>query len=313
MGVPEGTFDRVESGRATVPAAPKSGGISLGKCLFWIFVTNALVLIIATSVTHEVVKDKYEEEEVAAATPSTPCLEAEPQAPRDVSDGAVGHRVPKLNVISWDQIYNNLTHVNTHFHLGAEHRSAGEYDIVQTNKAVGGATPGLFCSTSALQPQQLSSYNFQYCKDVKVGETYELHWVHSSNGVSVGAGLGGAFQRGLNPGVAVQAQVYTVVNDANNLNDNLMRQFDRSIAPNADIKYYMGSTTGGSYDDTTCSPFTVSWYVDTKCRLISASSFDKMCKDLKDLGAEADAHPHSSRKPVHSDFVVPESYVLSLA
>lgn len=313
MGVPEGTFDRVESGRTTVAAAPKPSGFSLLKVLGIVFVTNALVLIISVSVTHEVVKDKYEEDPVVAATPSTPCLEAEPQAPRDVSNGAIGYRVPKLNVISWDQIYNNLTHVNTHFHLGAEHRSAGEYDIVQTKKAAGGPTPGLFCSTSALQPQQLSPYTFQYCHDVKVGETYELHWVHSSNGVSVGGGLGGAFQRGLNPGVAVQAQVFTVVNDANNLNDNLMRAFDTTLGTANNIKYYMGSTTGGSYDDVTCSPFTVSWYVDTKCHLISASSFDKMCKDLKDLGAEADIHPHSSRKPVHADYVVPESYVLSLA
>merc|ERR1712050_499719 len=51
---------------------------------------------------------------------------------------------------------------------------------------------------------------------------------------------------------------------------------------NADIAKYTGSTTGTTRSNTMCSQYTpITWQVDRKCHLISASAFDKMCADMK--------------------------------
>jgi len=50
----------------------------------------------------------------------------------------------------------------------------------------------------------------------------------------------------------------------------------------ADIAKYTGSTTGTTRDNEICSQYSpITWQVDRKCHLISASSFDKMCADMK--------------------------------
>merc|ERR1711862_692817 len=65
-----------------------------------------------------------------------------------------------------------------------------------------------------------------------------------------------------------------------------------------DIHYYTGSTTGTSRSNEICSQYTpITWQVDRMCHLISASSFDKLCYDMKmqrdDMGD--DLHAHGSR------------------
>ena len=49
----------------------------------------------------------------------------------------------------------------------------------------------------------------------------------------------------------------------------------------ADMAIYTGSTTGTSRDNEVCSQYApITWQVDRKCHMISASSFDKMCADM---------------------------------
>jgi hypothetical protein len=49
----------------------------------------------------------------------------------------------------------------------------------------------------------------------------------------------------------------------------------------ADLAIYTGSSTGTSRDNEICSPYApITWQVDRKCHMISASSFDKMCADM---------------------------------
>lgn len=248
-----------------------------------------------------------DEEEEAAPAPSWPCVDAEPQAPRDVSVGASGNLAPRTAVIPLSDV-PNLVHVNTHFHLGAEHRSAGQYDIEPDTKAEG-IVPGFMCDTSSLTSDEMLPYDFQHCHDVEVGKSYEFHWVRSSHGSSIGPGLGGAFARGLNPLVAVQAQVFYVANmGSNHSHPNLAHEYDAASA--AETVSYMGSTTGTSWDNEYCSPLAVSWHVDPQCHCLSAASLDEMCRVMKeDYGAEADAHPHNSRTLVSEDWVVPETAV----
>ena len=69
----------------------------------------------------------------------------------------------------------------------------------------------------------------------------------------------------------------------------------------ADIAMYTGSTTGTKRTNEVCSQYTpITWQVDRKCHLISASTFDKMCADMKAQRDDMadDLYPHGSRELV---------------
>merc|ERR1711990_986498 len=101
--------------------------------------------------------------------------------------------------------------VNVHWHLGSEHISAGQYDMEYTKDASNGpATSGYDARQPAsgrkllagsgtvylggrcggdsnakynsLTDPQKTDYAWKYCKDMVVGETYEVHWPHSDMG-----------------------------------------------------------------------------------------------------------------------------------
>merc|ERR1719321_2511605 len=64
---------------------------------------------------------------------------------------------------------------------------------------------------------------------------------------------------------------------------------------------YTGSTTGTTRDNQICSRYTpITWQVDRKCHLISASSFDKMCADMKTQRDDMsdDLYAHGARELV---------------
>jgi len=48
-----------------------------------------------------------------------------------------------------------------------------------------------------------------------------------------------------------------------------------------DMAVFIGSSTGPDRNNTECSSYSpITWQVDRKCHLISASSFDKLCADM---------------------------------
>ncbi|CAE7516166.1 unnamed protein product, partial [Symbiodinium pilosum] len=125
-----------------------------------------------------------------------------------------------LQLDSIEDEFPNLIHVNTHFHLGAEHCNFddGEYDV-------------------------------------KVGYTYEFHWVFSTAGPKDGilsGGLGGVFARDLNPSVVVRGQVARIVNDPSQPYPNYNTTW---FEPINDAMLYIGSTTSDSFNNEMCSPF----------------------------------------------------------
>ena len=72
-----------------------------------------------------------------------------------------------------------------------------------------------------------------------------------------------------------------------------------------DMAYYTGSTTGTSRDNSVCSRYTpITWQVDRRCHIISASSFDKLCKDMKAQKDDMkdDLYAHGAREVVARDF-----------
>jgi hypothetical protein len=147
---------------------------------------------------------------------------------------------------------------------------------------------------------------------MEVGQTYEVHWPHPAAGA---CGTLNQFQTPFYDGVfckddiltdtaaqiGVQAQVFTIVNDETYYYPDLMRGMIVDGSLGADIAKYTGSTTGTSRDNEICSQFApITWQVDRVCHLISASTFDKMCADMKAQRDDMsdDLHPHGSRELV---------------
>jgi len=232
-----------------------------------------------------------------------------------------------------------LCPVNVHWHLGSEHRSAGQYDEAgksphlaghpaDTNTAAGGRRLagemryGYACHNyDASDPKFTTPYNWQHCVDMHVGETYEVHWPHSAigachtphqfqspfyDGVFCGwndavAEAVGADAQNLVNAVGVQAQIFTIVNDESYYYPDLMRGAIVDGDMWKDVAAYTGSTTGTSRSNEICSKYTpITWQVDRKCHLISASTFDKMCADMKQQADDmsGDLHAHGARETV---------------
>jgi len=222
-----------------------------------------------------------------------------------------------------DEFYKHgLCPVNVHWHVGAEHLSDGEFDT-------GGSGPEDPGSENRLgnqcyhfdedDPKFTTPYDWKYCPETVVGQTYEIHWPHSTAGKCgtpnqyqtpfydgvfcdddvVAEMLSGA--KPTNTNIGVQAQVFTVVNDDSYYYPDLIRGMMVDGEKGVEVTKYTGSTTGTSRNNEVCSNYTpITWQVDRKCHLISASSFDKLCADMftqrDDL--EDDMDPHGAREVV---------------
>merc|ERR1719277_2912305 len=169
-------------------------------------------------------------------------------------------------------------------------------------------------------------YDWQHCTDMVVGETYEVHWPHSSMGACNTPDqyqtpfYDGVFCRGLeylkngdsddlgvktSSSIGVQGQIFTIVNDENYYYPDLMRGMIVDGVFGKEMTKYTGSTTGTSRNNVICSAYTpITWQVDRKCHLISASSFDKMCADMKTQRDDmsGDLYPHGARELVDDAF-----------
>jgi len=227
--------------------------------------------------------------------------------------------------------------VNVHWHLGTEHYSAGEYDengdsphgnIARPDWASRGLASsdvraGFRCNHFDAEDAKFTApYEWKHCEGMEVGETYEVHWPHSSAG---DCGTINQYQSPFYDGVfcnlpmevfstlksqdiasnvGVHGQVFTIVNDESYYYGDMIRGMVVDKDMGQDIAMYTGSTTGSSVDNEMCSQYApITWKVDRKCHMISASSFDKMCFDMKmqrdDMGD--DLHAHGSRELVHHD------------
>ena len=166
-----------------------------------------------------------------------------------------------------------------------------------------------------------TEYDWQYCTGMVVGETYEVHWPHSAAGA---CGTQWQYQTPFYDGVfcndgiititplntyekiGVQGQVYTIVNDGLGTaspfhHDNMIAGMLMEGEFGQDIAKYTGSTTGTTRDNEVCSRYTpITWQVDRKCHMISASSFDKMCQDMLAMADDmsGDVYPHGAREVV---------------
>jgi hypothetical protein len=259
----------------------------------------------------------------------------------DVSPGVNGQKATNATPIMSSYMDAGLCPVNVHWHLGAEHKNVGVYDDDGKSPAGRRLSEKLGSSYhrnlgaedvryggkcyhyNAAQAKFTTEYEWKHCVGMHVGDTYEVHWPHSKAGA---CGTPNQFQTPFYDGVfcrfgteagqvnllddlpgrvGVQAQVFTIVNDETYFYPDLMRGMIIDGDHGKDMAHYTGSTTGTSRSNEICSAYTpITWQVDRKCHLISASSFDKMCADMKmqrdDMSG--DLHAHGAREVVLPEF-----------
>jgi len=219
-----------------------------------------------------------------------------------------------------------LCPVNVHWHLGTEHRSKGQYDedghgpahtLRRLSQSEHHSGPERLLASDARlgfrchhykkdHAHYTKEYHWQHCKNMKVGETYEVHWPHSQAGA---CGTPNQYQTPFYDGVfcvdgvitsthtqiGVQAQIFTIVNDEEFYYPDLIKGMIVDGEMGKDVAKYTGSTTGTTRNNKICSKYTpITWQVDRTCHKISASSFDKMCADMKlmrdDMSGDLEAH-----------------------
>jgi len=212
------------------------------------------------------------------------CVDYGPQTPRDI-DSAIGENQRLFSVAPG---YADMNLCNIHFHVNAEHKAA-DYSIAAEPTA-DGHSGGYKCNLStALTAEELTEPAENHCKDIRPGDTIEVHWVFSSCAVTPGEGLGSCLSdKCANPDLRVEAQVFTVVNDAAAVNfaslaygghvaDGL-HQPKSLPSDTGDPVVFLGSTTGPKYTEAKCSPLQVTWSVRPKCAKIDMNSLSTWCK-----------------------------------
>jgi hypothetical protein len=260
-----------------------------------------------------------------------------PQSGGNVTQGFKGDLVVDHEPIKTPYFQNDMCPVNVHWHLGTEHLSVGEFDETgmgphtyatdadnadDAHRALSGEVRGGFrCHHyDASDMKFIKPYEWQHCIGMEVGETYEVHWPHSAAGA---CGTPNQFQTPFYDGVfcnvealgdfsrlpelvGVQSQVFTIVNDESFYYPDLMRGMIVDGDMGADVAKYTGSTTGTSRDNEICSGYSpITWQVDRKCHMVSASTFDKICADMKSQRDDMsdDLYAHGSRELVDSAYV----------
>jgi len=271
-------------------------------------------------------------------------LEVVPQSGANVTRGYVGQVDMGEMVPTTDAYYKKgMCPVNVHWHLGTEHYSVGQYDEngdgphgnidrpEWADRALASAEgeervrDGFRCHHYDETKEEFTkTYDWKHCVGMEVGETYEVHWPHSSAGACGTVdqyqtpfydgvfcnldmeGLSNMTEQQIARNVGVHGQVFTVVNDESYFYPDMIRGMIVDGELGKDIHYYTGSTTGTTRDNVMCSRYApITWQVDRRCHLISASSFDKLCYDMKmqrdDMGD--DLHAHGSRELVMGNYV----------
>lgn len=209
------------------------------------------------------------------------CTDMGPQTPRDISS-LIGTN-PVAFTMAPASTEMNLC--NIHTHTNAEHKGPG-FSVFVNNSDFGGYACNDRDSLTAEQLTDPAGGEGAY-KNVKPGDTIEVHWVHTSCDVTPGAGLGSCLtDTCTDPLLRVEAQVFLVVNDPDNALDFTQLAYGGNVV---DGKHqpkmipsdtgtpvvFRGSTTGPSYTQSKCSPLNVTWSVRPNCARVDISSLHR--------------------------------------
>ena len=219
-------------------------------------------------------KEELAEMAVAEADTGGLCLTSGPQTPRDISS-KIG-----LNPVTFTAAppATAMNLCNIHTHTNAEHKGPGFSVFVNDTDSGGYACNDTDSLTAAEKAPMPGAY-----QGVKPGDTIEVHWVHTSCDASPGEGLGACVpETCTDPVLRVEAQTFLVVNDRSALNfmdmtyggakTNGFHQAKMIPSTTGTPITFLGSTTGPSYNQSTCSPAQVTWNVRPMCARVDIAS-----------------------------------------
>ena len=220
--------------------------------------------------------------EVAAEAAPEPageelCVDMGPQTPRDIASLA------GLNTVTFPFAppASEMNLCNIHTHTNAEHRGPG-FSVFVSDADDGGYA----CNETAdLSEAELAPSEGAYA-GVEPGDTIEVHWVHTTCAATPGEGLGACVpETCTDPLLRVEAQVFLVVNDPDALDFTAMAYGGHMVddlhqarmipATTGEPVLFRGSTTGPSYDQSTCSAAQVTWSVRPQCAGLDINSLHR--------------------------------------
>ncbi|MEM7353106.1 MAG: delta-class carbonic anhydrase [Acidobacteriota bacterium] len=209
----------------------------------------------------------------AALAEEIPCTHAGPQAPRDISHTLGSNPV----TFSTAPSFNQMQLCDIHFHRFAEHKGPGF-----STKAGEGKHAGYACEGST-PPANDATSGDNRCEGTRVGDSIEVHWVFTTCDVEPGPTLNSCFSPVCaNPQVRVEAKVFHLTDgEEGELDFAHFANAGDIVLPNpAGAVQYMGSSTGAKYNnDSSCSPFQITWNVRPTCSPLSIASLDAWCGD----------------------------------
>jgi hypothetical protein len=223
---------------------------------------------------------------MAADSDRTACSTAGPQAPRDIRNPFGVNKARFAFAPSAEKM--NLCDI--HFHRYAEHRAGG-----YSRLAGDGDHKGYICNGSTPPERTTHGGNkASGCNGIAVGDTIEVHWVFTTCEVEPGPTLDSCFTDTCkDPQLRVEARVFQLTDRDT---DPDFRTFADYSSGNVKLPsaiepvQYLGSTTGPSYNDGTCSPFKVTWNVASQCQNLNINTIDNWCGKAKNAFEEDHAH-----------------------
>lgn len=212
-----------------------------------------------------------------------------PQSPRDI-DSAAGNNNRLFNAAP---AFTEMNLCNIHFHKNAEHK-AKDFSIYAGNGDGHGYRSGYKFDTSVLSKAELAPIKKEVCNShhgdgsLQVGDTIEVHYVHSTAQVTPGPTLNSCLSEAIkNPQLRVETQVYVLVNDKHALDFSKLTKYSKNKeglyqatgipADTGTPVQYEGSTTGPGYNEAG-SPFQVTWSVRPHVAKVNIASVGKWCE-----------------------------------
>jgi hypothetical protein len=207
------------------------------------------------------------------------------QSPRDLANKK-GNNKRNFSVAP---AFQHLNICNIHFHKNAEHKG-GEFTTFAGDGDGHGYQTG-YKYSGKLGAAESKPLDAEVCNSkhggLQVGDTVELHYVHSSAQVVPGSTLGSCLSESdSNPQLRVEAQVLVLVNDPKAIDFNELTKLGELNGYHQALNIpkktgkpiqYAGSTTGPAYNEKG-SPLQVSWSVRPRVLKVNAKSVGQWCE-----------------------------------
>ena len=208
-----------------------------------------------------------------------------PQSPRDLAV----KKGSNARLFSTAPSHKHMNLCNIHFHKNAEHKG-GEFTTFAGHGDGHGYETG-YKYNGKLSSKEAKPLDAEVCSGkhggLQVGDTIEIHYVHSTAQVVPGPTLNSCVsETDINPQLRVEAQVFVLVNDAKAADFAALTQvgerngYQQALnipAHTGQPIQYAGSTTGPAYNEKG-SPLQVSWSVRPRVIKVNAESVGQWCK-----------------------------------